>query len=266
MPLATARPCQQRAWQQEIDASVCYGGSRHYHLKRRYGIGCAPSSTSCVRQQGGGVRDLRASRRSASTSTTTTRPARSAGILCFNCNNALGQFRDRSTRCCRRRVPRRDRRSAAAVDELEWAASSAIGRARSSRCLGRGVRVDRTHGGCRGLVPHRGGTRQSLDAHRPGRERSRLERGQPGRGARRRRDVLPAPVRGALLAARRRLGALHRLGGRPRRTTGRARHRAGARARGPRGARRARARAAVAVAPGAGRTSPSSRTSPSPRA
>ena len=68
-----------------------YGGSRHYHLKRRYGIG-ADEFDELVLQQGGvcaicGRPDPEHVDHDHETGAV-------RGILCFNCNGGLGQFRD----------------------------------------------------------------------------------------------------------------------------------------------------------------------------
>jgi len=68
-----------------------YGGSRHYHLKRRYGIG-ADDFDRLVAEQGGvcaicGRPDPEHVDHSHDTGAV-------RGILCFNCNGGLGQFRD----------------------------------------------------------------------------------------------------------------------------------------------------------------------------
>jgi hypothetical protein len=68
-----------------------YGGTRHYHLKRRYGIG-ADEFEELVRLQGGacaicGRPDPEHVDHDHETGTV-------RGILCFNCNGGLGQFRD----------------------------------------------------------------------------------------------------------------------------------------------------------------------------
>ena len=81
---------QQRA-RHRNRASGSTGRSRHYHLKQRYGIG-ADEFDELVRQQGG-------------VCAIWARPAPEhvdhdhdtgavRGILCFNCNGGLGQFRD----------------------------------------------------------------------------------------------------------------------------------------------------------------------------
>jgi hypothetical protein len=68
-----------------------HGGSRHYHLKHRYGIG-ADEFDELVRQQGGvcaicGRPDPEHVDHSHETGEV-------RGILCFNCNGGLGQFRN----------------------------------------------------------------------------------------------------------------------------------------------------------------------------
>ena len=75
-----------------------YGGSRHYHLKHRYGIGASE------------VEDL--IRRQGNVCPICDRPApehvdhdhetgRVRGVLCFNCNGGLGQFADDTQRLAR---------------------------------------------------------------------------------------------------------------------------------------------------------------------
>ena len=68
-----------------------HGGSRHYHLMHRYGIG-ADDFDELVRRQGGvcpicGRADPEHVDHSHDTGAV-------RGILCFNCNGGLGQFRD----------------------------------------------------------------------------------------------------------------------------------------------------------------------------
>jgi hypothetical protein len=68
-----------------------HGGSRHYHLVRRYGIG-AHQVEAMIRVQGGRCAICK------------TEPAVHVdhdhdsglirGVLCFNCNGGLGQFKD----------------------------------------------------------------------------------------------------------------------------------------------------------------------------
>jgi hypothetical protein len=68
-----------------------HGNSRHYHLKRRYGIG-ADDFDRMVAAQGGvcaicGRPDPEHVDHDHETGEV-------RGILCFNCNGGLGQFRD----------------------------------------------------------------------------------------------------------------------------------------------------------------------------
>ena len=105
------------------------------------------------------------------------------------------------------------------------------------------------------MVPDAGGARQPGHRARPppGR-RPRLHRRQPRRGARARRHLLPAgSCADAAGGGARRLGALHRLAGRPRRAARRARDGGGPGAGRRRPAGRARAGPGVALAhrPGA---------------
>jgi hypothetical protein len=66
-----------------------HGGSRHYHLKRRYGIG---ADDEFVRQQGGVCAICGRADPEHVDHDHETGDVR--GILCFNCNGGLGQFRD----------------------------------------------------------------------------------------------------------------------------------------------------------------------------
>jgi hypothetical protein len=66
-------------------------GSRHYHLKRRYGIG-ADDFDEFVRQQGGVCPICGRANPEHVDHSHETGEVR--GILCFNCNGGLGQFRD----------------------------------------------------------------------------------------------------------------------------------------------------------------------------
>jgi hypothetical protein len=68
-----------------------YGGSRHYHLLQRYGIG-ADDVAALIESQGGvcaicGRPDPQHVDHCHETGLI-------RGILCFNCNGGLGQFRD----------------------------------------------------------------------------------------------------------------------------------------------------------------------------
>jgi hypothetical protein len=68
-----------------------HGGSRHYHLKHRYGIG-ADEFDELVRQQGGVCAICGRDEPEHVDHSHDTGEVR--GILCFNCNGGLGQFRD----------------------------------------------------------------------------------------------------------------------------------------------------------------------------
>ena len=87
-----------------------YGGGRHYHLKRRYGIGAADFDRMVIEQ--GGVCAI-CDRPDPEHVDHDHVTGRVRGILCFNCNGGLGQFgddgdrpRSRSPlpRLCRRRT------------------------------------------------------------------------------------------------------------------------------------------------------------------
>jgi hypothetical protein len=75
-----------------------YGSSRHYHLKRRYGIG-APEVENLIREQGDvcPVCDRPDPEHVDHDHAT----GRVRGILCFNCNGGLGQFGDDAQRLYR---------------------------------------------------------------------------------------------------------------------------------------------------------------------
>jgi hypothetical protein len=75
-----------------------YGGSRHYHLKRRYGIGAAEFG-HLVREQGGSCAICGKPNPEHVDHDHVT--GRIRGILCFNCNGGLGQFGDDSQRLYR---------------------------------------------------------------------------------------------------------------------------------------------------------------------
>lgn len=68
------------------------GGSRTYHLKRRYGLS-AQDVAALVAAQGGVCALCREA--PAEHVDHDHRTGRVRGILCFNCNGGLGQFRDR---------------------------------------------------------------------------------------------------------------------------------------------------------------------------
>jgi hypothetical protein len=68
-----------------------YGSSRHYHLKRRYGIG-ATEVESLIREQGDVCAICERPNPDHVDHDHTT--GRVRGVLCFNCNGGLGQFGD----------------------------------------------------------------------------------------------------------------------------------------------------------------------------
>ena len=66
-----------------------YGGGRHYHLKRRYGIGAAEFD-ELVRDQHGVCAIC--GRENPEHVDHDHETGKVRGILCFNCNGGLGQF------------------------------------------------------------------------------------------------------------------------------------------------------------------------------
>jgi hypothetical protein len=72
-------------------ASALHGNSRHYHLKSRYGIG-ADDFDRMVAEQGGLCAICERPDPEHVDHDHVTGEVR--GILCFNCNGGLGQFRD----------------------------------------------------------------------------------------------------------------------------------------------------------------------------
>jgi Recombination endonuclease VII len=68
-----------------------HGGSRHYHLKHRYGIG-ADEFDALVVQQGGVCAICGKEAPEHVDHSHDTGEVR--GVLCFNCNGGLGQFKD----------------------------------------------------------------------------------------------------------------------------------------------------------------------------
>jgi Recombination endonuclease VII len=75
-----------------------YGGGRHYHLRRRYGIGAAEFD-DLVRGQGGVCPICNEADPEHVDHDHLT--GRVRGILCFNCNGGLGQFGDDTERLVR---------------------------------------------------------------------------------------------------------------------------------------------------------------------
>ncbi|GAB3807932.1 hypothetical protein GCM10027605_39240 [Micromonospora zhanjiangensis] len=72
-----------------------YGGSREYHLRRRYGVG-EKEFQELLSEQGGVCAICGAADPQHLDHDHRTNWVR--GILCFNCNGGLGQFRDSETR------------------------------------------------------------------------------------------------------------------------------------------------------------------------
>jgi Recombination endonuclease VII len=70
-----------------------YGGTRHYHLKRRYGLSAEEVDALVLAQRGRCAicREAPAEHVDHDHLTGKVR-----GVLCFNCNGGLGQFRDRA--------------------------------------------------------------------------------------------------------------------------------------------------------------------------
>ena len=68
-----------------------YGGSRHYHLKRRYGIGAA--EVDALIESQGGLCPI-CGRDGPEHVDHDHSTGRVRGVLCFNCNGGLGQFAD----------------------------------------------------------------------------------------------------------------------------------------------------------------------------
>jgi hypothetical protein len=68
-----------------------YGGGRHYHLKRRYGIGAAEVEEMIAKQ--GGVCAICRERKAEHVDHDHV-TGKVRGILCFGCNGGLGQFQD----------------------------------------------------------------------------------------------------------------------------------------------------------------------------
>jgi hypothetical protein len=83
------KPCHNERGRETIER--LYGDSRHYHLKRRYGIG-ADEFDARVRTQGGVCVICGRENPEHVDHDHDTGVVR--GILCFNCNGGLGQFGD----------------------------------------------------------------------------------------------------------------------------------------------------------------------------
>jgi hypothetical protein len=83
------KPCHNARGRQTV---AKLGGARHYHLKRRYGIG-SDDVEAMIEAQGGLCAICGEAPPAHVDHDHGTGAVR--GILCFNCNGGLGQFRDR---------------------------------------------------------------------------------------------------------------------------------------------------------------------------
>jgi 5-methylcytosine-specific restriction endonuclease McrA len=86
------RPCQNA--KATASRNRIHGSSRHYHLRRRYGIGAAEVAAMLARQSGCCAVCLRPLSVKNCHVDHDHVTGRVRGILCFNCNGGLGQFRD----------------------------------------------------------------------------------------------------------------------------------------------------------------------------
>lgn len=96
------KPCHNQITRRNRDKK---GGARNYHLRRRYGI-TAEHFDRMLAEQGGGPPADEGVAGGGVCAICTEAPAehvdhdhetgRVRGLLCFNCNGALGQFRDRT--------------------------------------------------------------------------------------------------------------------------------------------------------------------------
>jgi hypothetical protein len=84
------KPCHNRITRDYIDD---HGGARNYHLRRRYGI-TAEHFDRMLEEQGGLCAICQEAPAGHVDHDHKTKRVR--GLLCFNCNGALGQFRDRT--------------------------------------------------------------------------------------------------------------------------------------------------------------------------
>jgi hypothetical protein len=87
---AYCKPCHNRINRE--NRIKRHGSTRHYHLVRRYGI-TAAQATALVEVQGGLCAICRERPPDHVDHDHATGAVR--GMLCFNCNGGLGQFRDR---------------------------------------------------------------------------------------------------------------------------------------------------------------------------
>jgi len=86
---AYCKPCHNARGKETKER--LYGGSRHYHLTRRYGIGAADVD-ALIQSQGGLCAICRVRKAEHVDHDHLTGNVR--GILCFGCNGGLGLFKD----------------------------------------------------------------------------------------------------------------------------------------------------------------------------
>lgn len=86
---AYCKPCHNARGRETRER--LYGGGRHYHLRRRYGIGAADVDAMIVAQGGRCPICGRSDPEQVDHDHVT---GKVRGVLCFNCNGGLGQFRD----------------------------------------------------------------------------------------------------------------------------------------------------------------------------
>lgn len=101
------KPCHNARGKEHLDRR---GGSREYHLRRRYGIGAADVD-AMIEAQGGQCATCNGKPEHVDHDHTT---GKVRGVLCFNCNQALGNIRDNRTTL--RRLDHYLRRHGPAVD------------------------------------------------------------------------------------------------------------------------------------------------------
>jgi hypothetical protein len=92
------KPCHNARGKETYER--LYGGTRHYHLKRRYGIGADEFDELVVRQ--GGVCAI-CGRPDPEHLDHDHETGAVRGVLCFNCNGGSGSSATRSTRFARPR-------------------------------------------------------------------------------------------------------------------------------------------------------------------
>jgi hypothetical protein len=85
------KPCHNRIGRENREKR--HGSTRHYHLIRRYGISAAQAA-AMIDAQGGLCAICRERPAEHVDHDHATGAVR--GMLCFNCNGGLGQFRDRT--------------------------------------------------------------------------------------------------------------------------------------------------------------------------